>query len=685
MRVPIEWLREYVEIPDDKIESYADALTMAGLEVEEILEGDPTGPVFVTKITPNRGDWASILGTARELAASEKLTLITPSPNNGELDFPIIGGQGVISVRIDDAEGCGRFQGVVIDGVKIGPAPEWIQARLRAALGDRYRPINNVADITNYVMLATGQPLHAFDLDTIPGGEIVVRPAKMSEKLVTLDGVERELPEGVLCICDREKPISIAGIMGGQPTEITEKTTRVLLETAHFNPLRIRRGAKKTLRSEASYRFERYVDPELVRAAGFMAAKLICEIAGGAVIAVEENIARPTPKVRVLARMDRIRKLLGADVDRDEAIGALERLGVEVTRSAGAADCGIPSWRPDLTIEDDIAEEVGRLALGYANLPEKISWQIGQRGQDSPKGVFLALVRDVLARAGMQEVVTHSLVSPDAVGDDALALRNPMAPEYSRLRDSLLPNLLTIAGRANREGIRDLALFEVGAVYGKRDDGAVVEPLRVAGLVSGSGLGGVWGAKGESYPADFFYARGVVDALLGELGVEGVELRPTTHRLLHRYRTAEVSVGGRVLGTLGELSGETVDREDVPARACIFDLDGDLLRELASLRSARSATPSRFPAAVRDLAPVFASDVSWSAIDRAIRECAEPYLESFALTDVYEGSGIGEGRRALTIRLTLRAQDGTLTDSQIEGALGTIRASLIRCGGELRS
>lgn len=685
MRVPIEWLREYVEIPDDKIETYADALTMAGLEVEEILEGDPTGPVFVTKITPNRGDWASILGTARELAAAEKLELLPPFAPTKSEPGRREGRGGMLSLRIDDAGGCGRFQGIAIDGVTIGPAPEWIQARLRAALGDRYRPINNVADITNYVMLATGQPLHAFDLDTIPGGEIVVRAAKPGEKLVTLDGVERELPEGVLCICDREKPISIAGIMGGQPTEITEKTTRVMLETAHFDPLRIRRGAKKTLRSEASYRFERYVDPELVKSAGFMAARLICELAGGTIVEVAEEIARPTPKVRVLARMDRIRKLLGADVDRDEAIGALERLGIEVTRSAGSMDCGIPSWRPDLTIEDDIAEEVGRLALGYANLPEKVSWQIGQRGQDSPKGVFLSQVRDALARAGMQEVVTHSLVSPDAVGEDALALRNPMAPEYSRLRDSLVPNLLSVAARAAREGIRDLSLFEVGPIYLKSDESEITEPLRVAGLVSGSGLGGVWAAKGESYPADFYYARGIVDSLLFALGIDGLSLRPASHPLLHGYRAAELSVGGKVLGYLGELSRETVDREDVPARSCVFDLDGDLLLSFAADRSARLAALPRFPAAVRDLAPVFDALVPWGEIEREIASLSAPFLESFALVDVYIGPGLGQGNRALTIRFTLRSSEGTLTETDIEGTIGTVRATLSRMGGELRS
>jgi phenylalanyl-tRNA synthetase beta chain len=680
MRVPIHWLRDFIEIPDDKIETYAEALTMAGLEVEETIE-DPSGPVWITKITPNRGDWASMYGTARELAAAEKLTLTAPPPPAAAAKH-FHGGmaEDAASVTIEDPEGCGRFQGIVIDGVKIGPAPEWLQARLRAALGERYRPINNVADITNYVMLALGQPLHAFDLDTIPEGKIIVRGAKPGEKLITLDGDERELPEGVLCICDFEKPISIAGIMGGQATEITEKTTRVLLETAHFDPLRIRRGAKKTLRSEASYRFERYVDPELVKTAGFMAARLICEIAGGAIVSVAETIARPTPRSRVLARMERVRKLLGADVDRDAAISALERLGIEITRSAGAMDCGIPPWRPDLTIEDDIAEEVGRLALGYANLEEKVAWQIGQRGQDSPHALFLRRLRDALVRCGLQEVVTHSLVA-----EGQLALRNPMAPEYGFLRDSLLPNLLGIAGRANREGIRDIKLFEVGLVYLPDATNAVVEPLRVSGLVSGSALESLWGLRPEAYPSDFYQAKGIVEALLSALGIAGAAFSPTEHSLLHPFRAAKITVGSVEIGILGELSEGVSASYDAARRACVFDLDGDVLRVLATGTTASTRTLPRYPAVVRDLAPVFGREVAFAEIEDAARTAAGKNLESLRLVDVYEGPGLGEGRRSLTLRLTFRLADGTLTDGEVEEALQSVRIALSREGGEIRS
>ena len=375
MRIPLSWLNDYIAVSGDEQEAVADALTMAGLEVEETLE-TPFGKVWYTKITPNRGDWASVYGTARELAAiypSKKLKPLFAKPDlPPALPTPSGSAKGV-SIRIDDSANCHRFRATVIKNVKIGPTPQWIQDRLTAALGDRYRMINNVADITNYVMLELGQPLHAFDLDTIPNGEIVVRQALPGEKLVTLDGTEHELPQGTLCICDREKAISIAGIMGGKETEITEGTNNVLLETAHFDPFCVRRTAKKVVRSEASYRFERYVDPNLVAIAGDRAAQLIVEHCGGEIVGVSEAVAQPIPKRRFMARLDRVRALLGVDVDRDAAIAALTRLGLEVEQSAGALDCLIPAWRPDLTIEDDIAEEVGRIALGYANIPEKIA------------------------------------------------------------------------------------------------------------------------------------------------------------------------------------------------------------------------------------------------------------------------------------------------------------------------
>ncbi|WP_309708775.1 phenylalanine--tRNA ligase subunit beta [Armatimonas sp.] len=669
MRIPLSWLNDYIAVSEGEQEAVADALTMAGLEVEETLE-TPHGKVWYTKITPNRGDWASVYGTARELAAifPEKKLQPQHPPRSA-------GAGGGVSIRIDDTANCHRFRATVIKNVKIGPTPQWIQDRLTAALGDRYRMINNVADITNYVMLELGQPLHAFDLDTIPNSEIVVRQSRVGEKLVTLDGTEHELPEGTLCICDNQRAISIAGIMGGKDTEITEGTTNVLLETAHFDPFCVRRTAKKVVRSEASYRFERYVDPNLVAIAGDRAAQLIVEHCGGEIVGVSEAVAQPTPKRRFLARLDRVRVLLGVDVDRDAAIAALTRLGLEVEQSAGALDCLIPAWRPDLTIEDDIAEEVGRIALGYANIPEKIAWQIGQRGQDSPRAAFILRLKNALVQQGLQEVITHSLVADGGPG--ALLLRNPMAPEYSQLRTSLVPNHIGIAQRAVREGIRDIAIFEVGNIY---KPGA--EPLRVSGLVSGSANANLWAIKGESYPADFYYAKGIVESLLAGLGI-AAEYIADTSPFTHPYRTASVLVNGQNIGMIGEFSTAVIEANDLPKRTCVFGLDGEALAALAQETKVGFSALPEFASATRDIAPVFSKDISYDKIEQAARASAGPLLESLRLADVFEdASKLGEGKRSLTLRFTLRAPDRTLTGEEIEATLAGIRAALTALGAE---
>ncbi|WP_395091635.1 phenylalanine--tRNA ligase subunit beta [Armatimonas sp.] len=675
MRIPLSWLNDYITVSESEQEAVAEALTMAGLEVEETLE-TAFGKVWYTKITPNRGDWASVYGTARELAAIYPNKKLTPLRGAG-------GGQGGgknagaggVKIQIADTANCHRFRATVIKNVKIGPTPQWIQDRLTAALGDRYRMINNVADITNYVMLELGQPLHAFDLDTIPNGEIVVRQSRVGEKLVTLDGTEHELPAGTLCICDNQRAISIAGIMGGKDTEITSTTTNVLLETAHFDPFSVRRTAKKVVRSEASYRFERYVDPNLVALAGDRATQLIIEHCGGELVGVSETVAQPIPKRRFLARLDRVRALLGVDVDRDAAIAALTRLGLEVEQSAGALDCLIPAWRPDLTIEDDIAEEVGRIALGYANIPEKIAWQIGQRGQDSPRAAFIMRLKNALVAQGLQEVITHSLVADGGPG--ALLLRNPMAPEYSQLRTSLVPNHIGIAQRATREGIRDIAIFEVASVY---KPGA--EPLRVSGLVAGSGNPNLWALKGDSYPADFYFAKGIVENLLAGLGIVA-EYGADTSPFTHPYRTASVLVNGQNIGMVGELSTTVIEANDLPKRTCVFGLDGEALAALAQETTVGFSALPEFASAVRDVAPVFGKIVPYAQIEQVVRESAGPLLESLRLADVFEdASKLGEGKRSLTLRFTLRAPDRTLTGEEIDATLANIRKALTGIGAE---
>ncbi len=693
MKISVNWLREFVPVPDDApgLAAFNDLLTMAGLEVEETFDS-PDGVALFTKVTPNRGDWASVYGTAREAAAAGNLPL---APYAGYVSRAPestgnVAKNGSASATVEATESAPRFSLTVVRGVKVAPSPPWLQNRLLAA---GMRPINNVVDITNYVLLETGQPLHAFDLATVPDGAIVVRVARAGEKLKTLDGVERELETGMLCICDRDKPVGVAGVMGGAATEVTDGTTDILLESAHFDPYSVRRTAKRLgLRTEASYRFERYVDPLLVPAAAERAVRLLTEIAGGAVEGERLDVVsqRFTPR-RVVARVDRVRKLLGADVERDAAIAGLERLGISVERSAGALDCVIPAWRPDISREDDIAEEVGRIALGYGNLPETLAPVRSGAGGDSPKGRFVTFARETLVRAGLQDVHSHSLVTPSPLdaADAAkrMSIRLPLSVDLAAMRTSLLPGLLKIIGSAFASDIKDAAVFEIGPVYHRELSGEFREPLRIIGAVTGSVMPQAWAVKPDAFVADFYYAKGVVEDLLRALSVaDDVSFVPAVLPHMHPGRTAQITLAGESIGYVAELSEVVTESHELPRRVYVFDLDGDALRaRWSGVAPSRYAPLPKYPSVTRDVAPVFDKGVPFAEIERVAMAAAGPLLERFALTDVYEGANLGENKRSLTLRFTFRSASETLKDAAVESALASVRDALkTQVGAELR-
>ena len=682
MKIPISWLSEYVPIPADPagLATFNDTLTMAGLEVEETFDS-PAGVALYTKITPNRGDWASVYGTAREAAAALNVPMKpyagypARAPEPTALAASVPGASAVIEAP----DLCHRFSLTVIRGVRVAPSPQWMQDRLTAA---GMRPVNNVVDITNYVLLETGQPLHAFDLATVPEGRIVVREARAGETVKTLDGVDHALQVGILVIADAEKPIGIAGVMGGAATEISGSTTDILLEAAHFDAGSVRRTAKRlALGTEASYRFERFVDPLLVAPAAARAAALLAEIAGGVVQSeIIDIVARRFTPRRVVARVERIKRLLGADVERDAAIAGLERLGISVERSAGAFDCVIPAWRPDITREDDIAEEVGRIALGYANLPETLPPVLTGRGSDSRKGRFVAHVREFLVRAGLQDVHTHSLVAPSPLDLNHAAhrvlVRSALSVELSSLRTSLLPNLLQILARAHAGGTRDAAIFEAGSVY-RQGDGAYSEPLRITGALTGSALPTAWGVKGDALPADFYYARGIAESLLRSLGATDVSAERAMAPNFHPGRTARLLWDGEPVGVVAEVSEAVIVSHELPRRVYVFDLDGDALLARYTGEPVGVYEPiSKYPAVTRDLAPVFATTVPFARIEQTATEAAGAHLERFALTDIFAGANLGANRHALTLRFTFRSATGTLKDAEVENALAAVRAAL---------
>ncbi len=684
MLVPIEWIREYVAVTADAQE-IANRLTMGGLEVEGIEETE-NGAVLDVYITPNRGDCLSLVGVAREIAGLFDLPLKTPAPPPSEQ-----GGEAAeaASVTIEAPDLCPRYAARIVRNIRIEPSPLWMQRRLEAA---GQRPINNLVDVTNYVMLELGQPLHAFDLDTLAGGRIVVRRALDGEKLTTLDGVERELNPNMLVIADAEKAVAIAGVMGGADTEVTDSTVNLLLESAHFNPLSIRRTARAVgMRTEASYRFERVVDPDGARRAVDRACELLESMGQPrALSGVIDVYPNPSAPKEITLRLQRALDLLGIpDITIDEAQDCLRRIGLYAVQEGDSLRVAIPGFRPDLTMEEDLVEEVGRI-YGYENIPETLPIGATTKGGDSEEGRFIARVRNLLASCGLQEVVTHSLTPPSVFDTSAedprrVPVRNALSSEIGSLRRSHLPGLLQVAQRnATRAGQRSLALFEVGRVWQNEiiaEMHTPVEFLSVAGLLMGEIEEEGWRKDNAPLTADFGATRGVLERLLEGLHIsnaviEALGEQANDYPQFHPGRTALITLGGDYpVGIIGELHPRLVSQLELRHRVYLFEVPLEALRANAEVEE-RYQSASRFPTAVRDLAPRLAESVTYAEVQRAIAAANATNLAGYRLVDVYQGSPLPDGVKSLTLSFTFRSGQGTLTEGEISAGLEAIRASL---------
>ena len=675
MKLPIEWLREFFQTPLDD-DALAAKLTMAGLEVEETTASDD-GPVFHTKVTPNRGDWMSVVGTAREAAAALDVPLRwqpLPLPDeNADI-------KRWVGVRVENASLCPRYAGKLIRNVVFRPSPDWMQKRLLAA---GMRPLNVVVDITNYVMLELGQPLHAFDYTALPEGQIVVRQAREGETIVAIDGVERKLTPDMLTICDRDKPIAIAGVMGGAETEVSETTRHIFLESAHFDAGSIRRTSKALgLTTEASYRFERYVDPELAPLALERVCELLAELADGEVVLGRIDLypSPILPQVLTL-RPARTNAILGTDLDKAAIVSSLRRLGLIVNAAQEPLLVTVPTFRPDLVKEIDLIEEVGRM-IGYETLPETLPPARGGGGGDAPHGCLAARLRMILIGLGLSEALTHSLAAPSPFDnpqqeDSRVAIRSALSAELSGLRQSLVPNLLDVLARNIRQRQAEIALFEVGKVFGKeRSESSYTETRRVAAALTGSGM-------------DFFTAKGLVEALSAALHIPGIAFTAAQRPQMHTARCASISVCGQSLGYVAEVDPDAVKEHlDVPStagRVIVFELDADVL--LTHADPAQRYTPlPRFPSVSRDIAVIVDTATPYALLESTAREAADSILlEAISLQSVYTGDRVPEGKKSVALRLTFRAADRTLTDAEIDAQMAAVASLLIeRAGAERR-
>ena len=675
MKLPIEWLREYIDTPLDD-DALADKLTMAGLEVEETTPSED-GPVFHTKITPNRGDWLSVVGTAREAAAALDRPLAwQPAPlpdENADI-------KRWVGVRIEDPSLCPRFTGKLIRNIVFRPAPDWMRKRLEAA---GMRSINIVVDITNYVMLELGQPLHAYDYATLPEGQIVVRAAREGETLKTLDGMERALTPDMLAICDQSRPIGLAGIMGGADTEVSMTTKHIFLESAHFDPGSIRRTAKTLgFSTEASYRFERFVDPELAPIALERACDLLAELADGEVVLGRIDLYPQPARERVLTlRPSRTNAILGTQLDEAVIAGSLRRLGLVVGASQEPLSVTVPTYRPDLVKEIDLIEEVGRM-IGYDTLPETLPPARGSGGGDEPAGHLAARLRTALIGFGLSEALTHSLAAPSPFDDPReesrrVTIRQALSAELSGLRQSLVPNLLEVLARNTRQRQAEVKVFEIGKVFDKGEaEGQYVETRHIAAVLTGPSI-------------DFFTAKGLVESLAAALSLPRVTFAAETRPFLHPGRCASVSLPGQVIGYVAELDPDAVKAYlDVPAgvgRVAVFELNAAALLSYADGTRRYTALP-RFPAVSRDIAALVDVSTPYALLETTAREAADSALtETIGLQSVYAGERVPAGKKSVALRLTFRAADRTLTDAEVDAQMAAVAALLAeRAGAERR-
>jgi phenylalanyl-tRNA synthetase beta chain len=656
-----------------------------GTPLDELLGLPDT--VLEINVTPNRPDALSHLGIARELSAVTGVAVRMPSAQ------PAGKGELPARVEVSDPQRCPRYVARVIEGVRVGPSPLSAQERLRSC---GVRPISNVVDATNLALLELGHPLHGFDLDKLAGRRIVVRRAREGESMTTLDGKERKLSADDLVIADSEKPVALAGVMGGQTSEVGDGTTRVLLEAAMFDPAGVRRTSRRhTLHTEASHRFERGMDERTAELAADRCAELIVQLAGGKLLPGAIDVY-PTPReqAKVMVRPGRVSAVLGVAVGHDEVDRWLRALQLT---PVGDGRWSVPSWRRDLSREIDCIEEIARLR-GYDTIPVTLHRAgLGETAAVAPQRRVTAQARAALSAHGFDEAVNYSfLAEKDLLAVSAakpLRVANPLTSDQGAMRTTLLAGLLRNLGHNRARGVHDVKLYELGRVYlpeadARNPSGALAwpahEPRRLGLVLAGARRAKSWNGGGE--PSDFFDLKGAVEDVLEALGVAEVRFAPVTDPALHPASASALVVAGRPAGRLGQVHPAAAAHFEVPAETWLAELDWEaLLAHSLALKQLRGVP--RFPAVARDLAFVVDAAVPAEKLLEEIRAAdTAKLLEHVALFDVYRGAPVPEGRKSMAFGLSLRAPDRTLTDAEADALCGAVRDRLRqRVGAEIRA
>ncbi len=661
MKISYNWLKDYCK-HDLSVEELAESLTNAGLVVDTV---NPVEDDFCleVEVTSNRPDCLGFIGVAREVATIVRGKLDIPDVSYDTTDEII---NGITSVTIEDNELCQRYTARVIKDVKIGPSPEWLQKKI-CSIG--LRPVNNIVDITNYVLMESGQPLHAFDFDKLSENRIVVRRAKKDETMEAIDGSKCSLTDDMLVIADAQRPVAIAGVMGGKETEVSEATSNILLESAFFDPRSVRRVSRKlSLMSDSSYRFERRVDPECVDWASRRAVNMILEIAGGQAVegVVDQNYLEDN-KVSVSLKMSRLNILLGIQIEKDVAKDILKHLQFKInSETEDGFRVDVPSFRGDVYREIDLIEEVARIH-GYDKIPVKSN--IGVKlTQDNEFDKITEKTKNVISGLGFNEVVTDSIVgnSQDRHGTiwsetGSLKILNPIRQDENLLRKALVHNLLRVKKHNQNYGVEKTDIYELSKVYLPKEDDQLPEEKECLCIL---------GEKG------YLALKGVIEAILSHLNItDSLESTHFDFGLFSPEKSAELRLGDSVLGFIGELSREVISDYDFRSKPCVAELDFNVLIDKTSLESSYRKVPS-FPIVTRDFAVVSDEAVTWAEIKGCIESLKIDYVNDVEFFDIYRGKQIEKGRKSIAFRIIFRADDKTLKSEEVDVLQEKILANL---------
>lgn len=650
-----------------------------GKDIKEVLELN--GEIIDFEITPNRPDCLSIIGMARETAATLGSSLTYPNIEiKNEVDNI---DEYVKNIEVKDNDLCKRYYAKVVKDIKISQSPLWVQRRLIEA---GVRPINNIVDITNYVMLEMGQPIHAFDLDMIEENTIVVRRANDGEKLTTLDGVERSLNSSMLVIADANKPMAIAGVMGGQDSEVTKETKTILIESANFNGRSVRLASRAvSLRTEASAKFEKDLDPNLSEAACNRVCQLLEKIEAGTVVGgcvdiynerVEERIIELSP--------EKVSKLLGVEISIDRMLQMLDSLELKSKYEDNKIYATIPTFRRDLELEADLIEEVGRI-YGFDNINAQPLIGTLTKGEKSSLREIEDKVKSILSGIGLNEIMTYSFVSPktydkinlpsDSIKRNYVEIRNPLGEDYSVMRTTLIANMMDVLTRNYKYGVERALAYEIGNIFIPKEVPVTSLPYENKTLCIG--------IYGDS---SFYEIKGVVEILLNRLGISYYDyLREENHSTFHPGRTANIIKDNHVIGIIGELHPDVLENYGMKERAYVAEIDFELIAFLAKLQRKYTPLP-KYPSMSRDIALVLDRDIMVKEIEKIIWSNGKGLVSGVKLFDVYTGSQIEGSKKSVAYSITYRSLEKTLTDEEVTKVHNNILEELkSTLNAELRS